>query len=156
MPRKAVSVYLPPDLEARVRRLAVDQHRSESGVITDILKARLERGDGVRPSGEIDARLVFRLDARLQKVVGEALIMKEIVLLFVRVWLEHTPPLDEHMEESAAASADARFERFCDLVAQALAPGQSLASRELRSHALAGAAPNFQSERLQQEQEAHS
>ena len=65
-------------------------------------------------------------DARLEKVIGESLILKEIVLLFVRVWLEHNPPIDEHLEEDAAASAEARFERFLDFVAQALTPGKSL------------------------------
>lgn len=141
MARKAVSVYLPRELEERVRRAALDQHRSESSLITDILKAKLERGDAARAPGEIDARLGFRMDARLDKAIGEVLILKEILLLYVRVWLEHTPPLDDDLTESAAASAEARFERFCDLVAQALAPGQSLAKSEPPPPGLAGAAP---------------
>jgi hypothetical protein len=52
---------------------------------------------------------------------------KETLLLFVRVWLEHNPPLDEHLEESAAASAAARFERFLDYVANSIDSGRSLA-----------------------------
>ena len=142
MARKGISVYLPPDLLARVQRIAKDQHRSDSSVIADVLKARLERGDGAASVEGGEKRQGFRLEARLDKAIGETLILKEIVLLFIRVWLEHNPPIDEAQEESAAASAEARFERFLDLVAQALAPGQSLASRELQtSFSANGAAP---------------
>jgi hypothetical protein len=52
--------------------------------------------------------------------------LKECVLLFVRVWLEHNPPIDDDLEESAAASAEARFERFLDLAANGLTSGQPL------------------------------
>ncbi len=133
MARRGVSVYLPRELQARLQRIAKDQHRSESSIVTDALKARLERGESGKPAEDGDKRQVFRLEARLDKAIGETLILKEMVLLFIRVWLEHNPPIDETLEESAAASAEARFERFLDLVAQALAPGQSLASRELQT-----------------------
>ena len=67
-----------------------------------------------------------RLDARLDKVIGEGLIVKEVLLLFIRVWLEHNPPIDEALEDSAAASAEARFERFLQMVANALRGGRSI------------------------------
>ena len=95
----------------------------------------LDHYDNAASGGTMDTMAVLAgiLEARLDKAIGETLILKEIVLLFIRVWLEHNPPIDEALEESAAASAEARFERFLDLVAQALAPGQSLASRELQT-----------------------
>ena len=133
MPRKGITVYLPRELEGRVQRMAKEQHRSESSVIADAVKARFERRDG---SDESARRQVSRVDARLDKSVGELLIVKETLLLFIRVWLEHNPPLDERIEESAAASAEARFERFLDFVAQGLAPGKSIVARELISAAL--------------------
>jgi hypothetical protein len=54
--------------------------------------------------------------------------MKECLLLFVRVWLEYNPPLDEEIADSAAASAAARFERFLDVLMKGLSPGGSIAS----------------------------
>ena len=127
MAARKLTVYLPPTLDAKVRKAARDQHRSESSIVLEALKARLERGDVTNAVIEESARRqISRVDARLEKVIGESLILKEIVLLFVRVWLEHNPPIDEHLEEDAAASAEARFERFLDFVAQALAPGKSL------------------------------
>lgn len=125
MARGGITVYLPRDLETRIRRIARDQHRSESSVVAEAVKARFERGDAGVKDESADRRL-SRVDIRLDKAIGESLIIKEILLLFVRVWLEHNPPIDEEMEESAAASAEARFERFLDFVTQALGPGKSL------------------------------
>jgi len=127
MARGGITVYLPRDLETRIRRIARDQHRSESSVVAEAVKARFERGEGASRDESADRRL-SRVDIRLDKAIGESLIIKEILLLFVRVWLEHNPPIDEEMEESAAASAEARFERFLDFVTQALGPGKSLAA----------------------------
>lgn len=137
MPRSGITVYLPRALEERIQLMAKEQHRSESSLVAEAVKARFERkaGDGDANS----ERQRLRTDARLDKAIGEILIFKEVLLLFVRVWLEHNPPIDESLEESAAASADARFERFLDYVAQGLAPGKSIASHELVTPALAGA-----------------
>lgn len=132
MSARKLTVYLPPTLNAKVRSAARDQHRSESSIVLEAVKARLERGEATNASIEESARRqLSRVDARLEKVIGEGLILKEILLLFIRVWLEHNPPIDEHLEESAAASAEARFERFLDFVAQQLSPGKSLSEGAL-------------------------
>ncbi len=137
MPRSGITVYLPKSLEERIQRMAKDQHRSESSLVAEAVKARFERRVGEGDQGSERQRL--RTDARLDKAIGEILIFKEVLLLFVRVWLEHNPPIDPSLEESAAASAEARFERFLDYVAQGLSPGKSIASRELVTPALNGA-----------------
>ena len=138
MATRKLTVYLPPTLDEKVRKAAREQHRSESSVILEAVKMRLERGDITNAVIEESARRqLSRVDARLEKVIGEGLILKEIVLLFIRVWLEHNPPIEEHLEESAAASAEARFERFLDFVAQQLSPGNSLGAGCAQSHARA-------------------
>lgn len=137
MPRSGITVYLPRNLEERIELMAKEQHRSASSLVAEAVKARFERRGGDDPQSPERQRL--RTDARLDKAIGEILIFKEVLLLFVRVWLEHNPPIDESLEESAAASADARFERFLDFVAQGLSPGKSIASRELITPALAQA-----------------
>jgi len=136
MPRSGITVYLPPALEERIQHMAKDQHRSESSLVAEAVKARFDKR--TLETASITERERFRTDARLDKAIGEALILKEVLLLFVRVWLEHNPPIDPSLEESAAASADARFERFLDFVAQGLSPGKSIASRELVTPALNG------------------
>ena len=136
MPRSGITVYLPPELEERIAGLAKERHCSESSLIADAVKARFDKR--TLETASTGERERFRTDARLDKAIREALILKEVLLLFVRVWLEHNPPIDPSLEESAAASADARFERFLDFVAQGLSPGKSIASRELVTPALNG------------------
>lgn len=133
MPRKGITVYLPPHLETRVQKIARDQHRSESSVISEAVKARFAGRDGDPLPQLSDQRAVGRLDARLDKVIGESLILKEVVLLFIRVWLEHNPPIDEAHEDAAAASAEARFERFLELVRDGLQSPRSAAHSGFRS-----------------------
>ncbi|MCC6787611.1 MAG: CopG family transcriptional regulator [Hyphomonadaceae bacterium] len=129
MARKGITVYLPRELEEEVQKLAKAEHRSDSSIIAEAVRMRFTRGPDAH--AEAQARESARIAGRLDKVVGESLILKETLLLFVRVWLEHNPPVDEAIEESAAASAEARFERFLDMVAHGLQPGGSVANGEL-------------------------
>lgn len=62
----------------------------------------------------------------MDALVAEKAVLKECLLAYVRVWLEHNPPIPEEIAESVAASADARFDRFLDFVVDGLAPGRSV------------------------------
>lgn len=129
----AIKTYLDPDLARAVARLARGQNRSESAVIADAVRTRLGEVSPsvVRAGSETQKRQLNRLEARIEKIVSDQAVMKECVLLFVRVWLEHNPPIDEAIAESAAASGAARFERFLDLVMKALTPGHGIADELL-------------------------
>lgn len=118
------SVYLPPDLRAQAARLADAQGRSLSSVVVESVRFRFARKDDAAENGLVHR--IARLEQRLDKSIRDGVMMKESLLLFVRVWLEHNPPLDEHIEDSAAASAAARFERFLDYVATAIDSGRSI------------------------------
>lgn len=133
MTTTAIKTYLEPEVAREVARLARKQGRSESSIIADAVRSRLIAGDeGVtRAAGETQRRQLNRLEARMEKILRDQALMKECVLLFVRVWLEHNPPFDEEIAESAAASAEARFERFLDLVMKSLSPGHGLADDAL-------------------------
>lgn len=126
MPRGGITVYLPRELEARIRVMARDQRRSESSVVADAVKSRFANGGAADANGASN-RAQARIALRLDKLVGESLLIKEILLLYVRLWLEHNPALDADLAESAAASAEARFADFLDVVAQSVGTGRSLA-----------------------------
>lgn len=138
MSTTAIKTYLEPDLAREVARMARAQGRSESAVIADAVRSRLAQASegATRAAGETQKRQLNRIEKRLDKILSDQAVMKECVLVFVRVWLEHNPPIDDAIAESAAASAESRFERFLDLVMKSLSPGQGMAD-----HALNGAPP---------------
>ena len=128
MQASATTVYLPRELRAKVARVSDAQGRSASSIIVEAVRFRLGRHEqGTEP---LSRRDLARLESRIDKVVRDGALIKETLLLFVRVWLEHNPPLEEHLEASAAASAAARFERFLDYVANSIDSGRSLAHFE--------------------------
>jgi hypothetical protein len=121
--QKPVRAYLERELADALSRRARAQGRSESSLIAEAVRARLAATSNqvLRAENETARRQLGRIEARLDKLIWEQLQIKECVFLFIRVWLEHNPPLEEGIEESAAISAEARFERFLDLLAEALA-----------------------------------
>lgn len=123
----AIKTYLEADVAREVARIARAQGRSESSLIADAVRATLAKGSEAvaRAAAETQGRRLNRIEQRLDKLFRDQVLMKESLLLFVRVWLEHNPPLEDAVADSAAASAEARFERFLDLAAQTLARGGS-------------------------------
>ncbi len=125
MTGSAMTVYLPRDLRDKVVRLSDAQNRSASSVIAEAVRLRFAKRDEAPDAASRHG--LARIEQRLDKAIRDGVLVKECVLLFVRVWLEHNPPLDEEIEESAAASAAARFERFLDVIASGIDGGRSLA-----------------------------
>ncbi len=79
-----------------LRRALID----EAGqVIADTVKARLDR-----------------LDKRDHARARELALIKEIVLLSVRVWFEYAGPLDDE-DPDASANAEIRFQGFLEMLA---------------------------------------
>ena len=130
MTMTAVKTYLEPELAREVGRQARAQGRSESSIIADAVRLRLgAQSEGAIQAGkETQRRQLNRLELRMEKILRDQAMMKECLLLFVRVCLEYNPPLDEEIADSAAASAAARFERFLDILMKNLSPGGSVAS----------------------------
>lgn len=130
MSSTGIRTYLEPDLAREVARIARAQGRSESSLIAESVRMRFAaESEGVKNvQAESQRRQLNRLEARIDRIQRDHALVKESLLVFVRVWLEHNPPLDDVVAESAAASAEARFDRFCDLVAQGVVPGRSMAN----------------------------
>lgn len=134
MSTTAIKTYLDPELARAVSRLANAQGRSESSIIADAVRTRMSATSESAVKAEEGGfkRQLSRIEARLDKIIWEQAQLKECVLLFIRVWLEYNPQLDPQHEESAAASAEARFERFLDLISNNLTSGQALGDLDIR------------------------
>lgn len=131
MSTTAIKTYLEPELAREVARQARAQGRSESSIIADAVRLRVaaQSEGATQAAKETQRRQLNRLDLRMEKILRDQAMMKECLLLFVRVWLEYNPPLDEEIADSAAASAAARFERFLDILLKNLSPGRSVAAQ---------------------------
>jgi len=77
----------------------------------------------VRTAEDSQTRRLNRIEARLDKIVRDQAVLKEAVFAYVRIWLEHNPPIEPELAGSLAASAAARFERFVDLAVMTYAQG---------------------------------
>jgi hypothetical protein len=62
----------------------------------------------------VKARL-DRFDKRDHTRARELALVKEIVLLFVRVWFEYAGPLEDD-DPDASANAEARFQGFLEML----------------------------------------
>lgn len=134
MSTTGIRTYLEPDLAREVARIARAQGRSESSLIAESVRLRLsaEAGDANAAAAETQKRQLNRLETRVDKIQRDQAYVKEAMLMFVRVWLEHNPPIDDEIADSLAASAADRFERFLDLVEN----GVAVASRANNGHAV--------------------
>ncbi len=122
MPNKPVRAYIEAELAETIAQQALAQGRSGSSIISEAVRAHFaaRSEDVAQVQTETVRRQLNRIEARLDKLLWEQAQTKECLLLFIRVWLEHKPPLDDDLEESAAISAEARFERFLDLLSRHL------------------------------------
>lgn len=124
-PKKKITIYLEDDLaraldvDARLRGLPVTRAAADAmrriyldekdPAVADTVKMRLDR---------VEKREVAR--------ARELAIVKETLLLFIRVWLEHNPAPDEETLPAAHAVAERRFQSFLELLAESLQPGRTL------------------------------
>jgi hypothetical protein len=137
MKKEALSVYLNPEVMARLGELANQKNQPKS------LIAEAAIGSFVTPddSDRCEAALVRRLDLLTRQ--GERLerdlsIAAEAIALFIRFWLTVTPPLPEGAQAAAQAKGRERFELFLETLGRRLAKGQSLL-REVSTDRLNGA-----------------
>ncbi len=108
---------IDPALAAELSRRARAQGRPESRLIADAIGMMLsDKTEAAIKADEATVkRQLNRIEARLDALFAKQASLQEHLLLFVRVWLEHNPPLDDDLADAAAMSAQARFEHFLDL-----------------------------------------
>lgn len=138
--RRKLTIYLEADLaralhlDAQLRGLPVTRAAAvamrrvlldeKDPAVADTVKMRLDR---------VEKREVVRA-----REIG---IIKETLLLFIRVWIEHNPAPDAETLDASHALAERRFQSFLELLAESLQPGRSLFTAAPHGHR-SGAAAN--------------
>lgn len=146
--RDKMTLYLEPDLARAVREEARKRHLPLTRAAADAMRRALldERAEGLADT--VKMRL-DRLEKREVIRAREIAILKEALLLYVRVWLEHTPPPEEEFSDAISLAAEQRFAEFLDLLAESLEPGRALfdeaphGGQSFNQEPLSAAEPDF-------------
>jgi len=134
-PKKRYSVLLPQELAERFERVAGLRHGSKSAIVEEALDRRLNP-DKYPFIGDA---LLRRLDEQSKSIATlkrDAVIIAEMLSLFVRDFLTITPPLGEREQQPARALGKERFQVFVAQIGRRLASDRRLVSEVLESIAV--------------------
>lgn len=121
--KRQLTLHLDADVATAVETEGKRLGLTLSRTANDAMRRALLDDAGEGLANAIRARL-DRLDKRdqaraddLTHVQRELILVKEALLLFVRVWLQYAGPVDES-DSDAGADAEVRFQGFLDLLAE--------------------------------------
>lgn len=121
--KRQITLHLDADVAAAVEAEGKRLGLTLSRTANDAMRRALLDDAGEGLANAIRARL-DRLDKRdharageLTLVQRELMLVKETLLLFVRVWLQYAGPFDDS-DPDAGADAEVRFQGFLDLLAE--------------------------------------
>ncbi|MFZ4604200.1 MAG: ribbon-helix-helix protein, CopG family [Caulobacterales bacterium] len=129
MTSRSIRASIPEDLARTLDRIADERDRSLSSLISEALQSQYGSQTPRAQEAATDStrRQLARIEARLDALVAEKAVLKECLLVFVRIWLEHNPPIPDDIADSVAMSAEARLDHYLKFVAEGLGGGRSLA-----------------------------
>jgi len=120
-----LSIYLEPELMQRLAELATKRGEPKSLVAEAAITSFLTPDDADRREAAVSARL-DRLGRQLDRLEKDLMISAETLALFIRFWLNVTPPLPDTSQPAAHAQGRERFESFMEALGRRLAKGQTI------------------------------
>jgi predicted transcriptional regulator len=111
--------YLDADVSEHLSALAAKPGASKTAIMSDALRAYLER----RGASELDQRFRARLDRlsiQLGRIERDQQVIAEMLALFVRFQLTVTAPIPD-ADRAARALGQARYHSFLEQVSRRLA-----------------------------------
>jgi hypothetical protein len=133
-----VSAYMENKVLAALEAYAARTNKSKSMVVNDTVKAALMTPDADKNDGDLRELIECMRDQLTQRdeEQREALrLVQEVLGLFVRTFLNHTPELDASQRAQAAAVGRRRFGRFLGVVQESIETGRSVLEEPTRSPA---------------------
>lgn len=113
--KRQLTLHLDADVAAAIEAESKRRGLNLSRAANDTIRRALIDEAGQALADTVKARL-DRLDKRDAIRARELALIKEAVLLFVRVWFEYAGPLDSN-DPDASANADIRFQGFLEMLA---------------------------------------
>ena len=123
------TTYLDDETLEALDRYHAKTRKSKSLIINDAVREALlptqPKDPGVALSKRID-QLGYQLKRHDEDIVEAVSMLKEMLGLFVRVFLNHTPEVPQANRAKASASGRTRFKRFVAMLAESLEEGRSI------------------------------
>lgn len=114
--KRQLTLHLDPDVAAAVEAEGKRRGLTLSRAANDAMRRALLDDSGEGLAAAIRARL-DRLDKRDSARARELAIVKDTLLLFVRVWFEYAGPLDDS-DPDAGADAEVRYQGFLEMLSE--------------------------------------
>lgn len=112
--KRQLTLHLDADVAAAIEAEGKRRGLNLSRAANDTLRRALIDEAGQALADTIKGRL-DRLDKRDHARARELALLKETLLLFVRVWFEYAGPLDDD-DPDASANAEIRFQGFLEML----------------------------------------
>lgn len=114
--KRQLTLHLDPDVTAAVEAEGKRRGLTLSRAANDAMRRALldESGEGL---GAVIRGRLDRLDKRDHTRARELALVKDTLLLFVRVWFEYAGPLDDS-DPDAGADAEVRFQSFLSMLGE--------------------------------------
>lgn len=113
--KRQLTLHFDADVAAALQTETKKRGLNLSRAANDAIRRALIDEAGEALADTVKARL-DRLDKRDAARARELALIKEIVLLFVRVWFEYAGSLPD-ADPDASANADVQFQGFLDMLA---------------------------------------
>jgi hypothetical protein len=114
--KRQLTLHFDADVASAIEAEAAKRGLNLSRAANDALRRALIDEVGEALADTVKARL-DRLDKRDHARARELALIKEIMLLFVRIWFEYSSPLPEE-DPDASANADIQFQGFLEMLAK--------------------------------------
>jgi predicted transcriptional regulator len=122
---------LPPDLAVQLADYA-HRKRVPQALVVETALASLLSPDGADRLEAALARRLDRMTRQIQTLERHVTITNEALALFVRFWLNSTPPLPDTAQAAAQTNGRARYDGFVEALGRRLARGRTLADEVVK------------------------
>lgn len=117
---------LPPDLARKLADYAQHKRVPQALVVEAALASHLSPDGADRLEAAL-ARRLDRMTRQIERLERNVAISNEALALFVRFWLNSTPPLPDAAQPAAQIKGRERYEGFVEALGRQLARGRTLA-----------------------------
>ena len=120
-----ISVYLDPDIMRALATYAARRDQSLSLIAEAAIVSFLSPDSDERREAALAKRL-DQQDRRLARLERDVTVGVETLALFIRLWLNATPPLPEQAAKATRAQAGTRYDNFVAALGRRLSSGPRL------------------------------